>query len=203
MEAAGIVLAGGKSTRMGRNKALLPLGQETMIGRVVGLLKLIFPEIIIVTNEPELYRDLQVTLVRDVIPAQGPLSGIHAGLLASPYWYNFVVACDMPFINLELITFMVKEAQGFDGAVPRLGGFYQPLHAVYGRSCIEPIEACLKRKLTQVIAFYPEVRLRVLDADDLERFGDLETVFFNINTPGDLEQARSKVGKEGGGGAAS
>jgi len=199
MEAAGIILAGGKSTRMGTNKALLSLGQETMIGRVVGLLKLIFPEIIIVTNEPDLYQDLQVKLVRDVIPAQGPLSGIHAGLLASPYWYNFVLACDMPFINLDLITFIVEEAQGFDGAVPRWRGFYQPLHAVYSRSCIEPIEACLKRKLTQVIAFYPNVRLRVLDADVLKRFGDLETIFFNINTPGDLDKAKHKLENEGEG----
>lgn len=193
MEAAGIVLAGGKSTRMGTNKALLSLGQETMIGRVVGLLRTLFPEIIIVTNEPELYQDLQVKLVQDVFPAQGPLSGIHAGLLASSYWYNFVVACDMPFLNPELIIFMVKEAQGFDGAVPRLRGFYQPLHAVYSRSCIRPIEVCLKKRFTQVIAFYPAVRLRLLEAEVLKRFGDLDTIFFNINTPADLDIARGKI----------
>ncbi|SMB99096.1 molybdenum cofactor guanylyltransferase [Thermanaeromonas toyohensis ToBE] len=201
MEAAGIVLAGGRSTRMGTNKALLSLGQETMIGRVVGLLKLLFPEIILVTNEPELYQDLQVKLVQDIFPAQGPLSGIHAGLLVSPYWYNFVVACDMPFLNLELITFMVKEAQGFDGAVPRLRGSYQPLHAVYSRSCLLPIESCLKRKLTQVIAFYPAVRLRLLEAEVLRRFGDLDTIFFNINTPADLDIARRKIKNQREGGA--
>lgn len=196
--AAGIVLAGGKSTRMGTNKALLPLREKTLLATVVTALQPLFNEIIVVTNTPELYRDLKARLVTDVIPGRGPLSGIHAGLLASPYWYNFIVACDMPFLVPGFISYLLVRAPGYDAVVPRRGGYLQPLHAVYSQGCLAAIEACLQRQEYKAFAFYPGVRVRYVDVDGVKAQGlaDLEKVFFNINTPADLERARH-IFKEG------
>ncbi|MDN5344549.1 MAG: molybdenum cofactor guanylyltransferase [Clostridia bacterium] len=189
-EAAGVVLAGGKSTRMGTNKALLPLGRESMLATIVAALRPLFPEVIVVTNTPDLYRDWQVRLVTDVIPGRGPLSGFHAGLLASPWWHNFVVACDMPFLDPAFIEHLLGQARGYDAVVPRRGEYLQPLHAVYSRSCLPAIEACLQQGDYQAFAFYPHVKVRYIDIDRLQGFTDLERVFFNINTPADLDRAR-------------
>ncbi|KYH31243.1 molybdenum cofactor guanylyltransferase [Neomoorella mulderi] len=189
-KAAGIVLAGGKSTRMGTNKALLPLGQESMLATVVTALRPLFPEIIVVTNTPELYRDLKARLVPDVIPGRGPLSGFHAGLLASPYWHNFIVACDMPFLAPDFIKYLLEQAPGYDVVVPRRGEYLQPLHAVYSRGCLRAIEDCLAGGNYQAFAFYPRVKVRYVDIDRLAGFSDPEKIFFNINTPADLARAR-------------
>ncbi|AKX95016.1 putative molybdenum cofactor guanylyltransferase [Moorella thermoacetica] len=192
MKAGGIILAGGKSSRMGTNKALLPVGAKTMIETIISVLRPLFPEIIVVTNEPELYQHLEVRLVKDIIPAKGPLSGIHAGLSVSPYKYNFVVACDMPFIEPKLISYMVEHADGYDVVVPRAGEYLEPLHAVYSKNCIPFIEDCLKKNVTKIIAFYPEIRLYCLDVEVLRRFGDVTRMFFNLNTPADLAQVSMK-----------
>ncbi|BCV22102.1 putative molybdenum cofactor guanylyltransferase [Moorella sp. Hama-1] len=193
--AGGIVLAGGKSTRMGTNKALLPLRDKSLLATVVAALRPLFAEIIVVTNTPELYRDLGARLVRDVIPGRGPLSGFHAGLLASPYWHNFIVACDMPFLDPALISYLLGRAPGYDAVVPRRGEYLQPLHAVYSRGCLPAIEACLKKGEYQAFAFYPRVRVRYIDVDRLKDrgFNDPEEVFFNINTPADLARARYRL----------
>ncbi|MEW8959661.1 molybdenum cofactor guanylyltransferase [Neomoorella humiferrea] len=188
-EAAGIVLAGGKSTRMGTNKALLPLGQVSMLARVVAALRPLFSEIIVVTNTPELYQDLGTRLVTDVIPGRGPLSGFHAGLMYSPYRYNFIVACDMPFIDPGFISHLIKQAEGYDVVVPRLGEYLQPLHAVYSRECLKAVEECLREGQYKAFAFYPKVKVRYVDIDRLQGI-DPERVFFNINTPKDLARAR-------------
>ncbi|MGI9950931.1 molybdenum cofactor guanylyltransferase [Moorellaceae bacterium AZ2] len=193
MKAGGIALAGGKSSRMGTNKALLPVGRDTMLGTVVSVLKSLFPETLVVTNEPELYLELGVKLVGDIFPAMGPLGGIHAGLVASPFWYNFVVACDMPFLEPRLIAFMLEQAEGYDVVVPRLDGYLQPLHAVYSKGCLPAIEDCLGKGVTKIIAFYPAVRVRYIEAEILRRYGEPERIFFNINTPADLELARNRA----------
>lgn len=189
-EAAGIVLAGGKSTRMGTNKALLPLGKETMLATVVAALRPLFSDIIVVTNTPELYRDLKARLVPDVIPGRGPLSGFHAGLLASTYRYNFIVACDMPFLQPSFIMYLLEQAPGYDVVVPRRGEYLQPLHAVYSRHCLKAIEDCLIEGKYKAFAFYPRVKVRYVDVDRLVGSNDPEKIFFNINTPDDLARAR-------------
>ncbi|MBE3581881.1 MAG: molybdenum cofactor guanylyltransferase [Thermoanaerobacteraceae bacterium] len=193
MKAGGIALAGGKSSRMGTNKALLSVGRETMLGTIVSVLKSLFPETLVVTNEPELYRDLGVKLVGDIFPGMGPLGGIHAGLVVSSFWHNFVVACDMPFLEPGLIAYMLEQAEGYDVVVPRLGGYLQPLHAVYSKGCLPAIEDCLRKGVTKIIAFYPEVRVRYIEGEVLQRHGDPAEIFFNINTPADLEWARSRA----------
>nr|WP_277998873.1 molybdenum cofactor guanylyltransferase [Moorella sulfitireducens] len=188
-------MAGGKSTRMGTNKALLPLGKESMLATVVATLQPLFSDIIVVTNTPDLYRDLKARLVPDVIPGRGPLSGFHAGLLASSYHHNFIVACDMPFLEPDFIKYLFEQSRGYDVVVPRRGEYLQPLHAVYSRDCIKAIEDCLVGGNYQAFAFYRWVKVRYVDVDRLAGFNVTEKVFFNINTPADLVRARRMMGE--------
>ncbi|MDK2821402.1 MAG: molybdenum cofactor guanylyltransferase [Clostridia bacterium] len=198
---AAIVLTGGKSSRMGTNKALLSIGQEPMLKSIVDRLKPLFSEVIVATNDPELYENLEVYTVKDIIPGKGPLSGIHAGLINSPYWYNFVVACDMPFLVPEFIEFLFKQAGGYDVVVPYRGihlgrKYLEPLHAVYSKGCINAIEECLKKGEYQAYAFYSQVKVKYLDVNKLSGSINLNKSLFNVNTPKDLEKARRLVQDE-------
>ncbi len=192
LEAAAIVLAGGKSTRMGENKALLTVNEQKMIEAVIRELNKVFPEIIISANGND-FDDLGVRSVQDVFTGHGPLGGIHAGLEASSYYVNFVVACDMPFIDIRLAVYMINSSAGYDALVPKLGEYYQPLYAVYTKGCIAAIERQLKCGQNKIISFYPEVKTMFIETREIKRYGDPERIFFNVNTPGDLELVKSML----------
>ena len=190
MEATAIVLAGGKNSRMGKNKAFLQVGQKTIIDGLVNELKTSFNEIIISSNDPELYDYLQVKVVKDIIPGLGPLSGMHSALQEAKYDKSLILACDMPFLNLQLAELLVQEAQGYDIAIPKLDEHLEPLFAVYDKSCVEFIETCLKNNISKIIDFYPKVKVNYLSWDRISELVGTEDVFFNVNTPQDLQKAR-------------
>ena len=198
IEASAIILAGGKNTRMKRNKAFLKLGEEPLIEKTVKAFKEYFQETIIVTNEPDDYEYLQVTITGDIIPGQGPLSGMHAGLIKASYTHSLIVACDMPFLEMDLAVYLTEKVGDYDVIVPRLGHYFQPLFAVYSKKCIQPIESCLGQGITKIIAFYPLVKVKYIDQEKLAEMGVTPRVFFNINTPDELQQARSIAGGLGG-----
>jgi len=190
--AGAIILSGGKNSRMGRNKAFLELGQKRIIDGVVEKLTGYFQEIVVVTNDPSAYQYLGVKVTSDIIPGLGPLSGMHAGLKVSGQYYNLILACDMPFISAELGRYLVAEADGFDVAVPQVGKYLQPLFAVYAQSCLPLIEDCLHRGISKIITFYPQVKINYVGQERLRtKAPDLERVFLNVNTPQELERARS------------
>ncbi|ABZ84559.1 molybdopterin-guanine dinucleotide biosynthesis protein a [Heliomicrobium modesticaldum Ice1] len=190
MDAAAIILSGGRNSRMGRNKAFAVVNGKVVIAQIIEKLKTVTAEIIVVTNCPDDYRHLGVRLTGDIIPDQGPLSGIHAGLIASNYRNNIVVACDMPFVEAPLARALLEEAPGYDVVVPQWRGHLQPLFAVYTKTCIDPIEACLRGNIRKIVSFYPQVRVCCAGEALLSRWGDPERIFFNINTPADLETAQ-------------
>lgn len=191
--AGAIVLAGGKSHRMRRNKALLPIGKMAMIERVIKQLRLIsgemIGEIIIATNSPAEYTQLGVTVLTDLIPEKGPLSGIHAGLKASRFDYNLVVACDMPFIDCHLAEYLIRKAKEVDAVVPCIKGLPQPLFAVYSRACYPVIEELLLCGIYKCTAFLPRVKVCYVEDEEMGNIVDLERVFFNVNTQKEWEQA--------------
>lgn len=174
---------------MGRNKAFLKVGDRLIIENTVGQLRPVVQEIIVVTNEPERYRYLGVTVTTDIIPGRGPLSGMHAGLTLTPCPYSVVVACDMPFINGGLARELMALAPGYDVVIPRMGNHLQPLFAVYAKRCLPLIEECLRQDIRKIIAFFPKVRVRYVEQADLAVWGDLERLFCNVNTPQDLDLA--------------
>ena len=189
MSAAGIILAGGKSSRFKGNKAFAEISSQRLIERVFNVLDAVFPKIIIVTNTPEDYQIFNAEIVIDIYPGRGPLGGMHAGLIASPFELNFVTACDMPFINKELVKYLVDQAAVDDDAVvPVIGGYPEPLTAVYRRTCIKYIEKVIMADLYQVKSFYKYINIKYIPEEELLGFWG-EKLFFNINTMDDLKIA--------------
>src|SRR5512135_1872251 len=141
----GIVLAGGENKRMGMDKAFLKLDGIPMIEHVLRPLKAVCRDIIIVTNSPRSYEAYRVAVVKDAFDMRGPLTGIYTGLQKSTEEYNFVVACDMPFLNPRLMAYMGGLSAGYDIVVPAVGDLFEPLHAVY-RKELAPV---IKRQIRQ------------------------------------------------------
>lgn len=185
----GIILAGGTSTRMGKAKALLPLGGETLLARAWRLLAPLCREVIVVTSNPASLSFPGAKIVGDLFPGCGPLGGIHSGLVHSSFFYNFVLAVDLPFVSPALVDLLFGKAVGFDAAVPQVGGYFEPLCGVYAKSCLPAVEEALARGKRKVTAFYPRVGLRVVREEELAGVLTPET-FFNLNTPLDWERAK-------------
>jgi molybdopterin-guanine dinucleotide biosynthesis protein A len=196
MDAAAIILAGGKCSRFCGNKALAEISSQRLIDRVVHRLKDFFPLLILVTNSPQEYRELAVAIVGDLIPGKGPLSGIHAGLMASPFNLNFVVGCDMPFVSGELGAYLVGRAGPDDDAVvPFVNGYAEPLSAVYRKTCIPLIEALLFTDKPRVAALSDQARVKFVKDEEVIAFGG-GSCFFNVNTRDDLKKALDMFPKQ-------
>jgi len=189
-----IALAGGKALRLGRNKLLEKVGGKTLLSRVLDTLRSLEGDIIIVTGAkqplPPGSTGPRVTVVTDVFPDGGPLGGIYTGLAASDSFHNLVVACDMPFLNLPSLEYMLKNSDGFDVVIPRLNGFIEPLHAVYSRNCLPYIEREIESGRRNIRSFFPLVKVRYIESEEIDRFDPEGLSFFNINTEDDLKKAR-------------
>lgn len=185
----GIILAGGKNSRISMKKALIQMGEQTIIERTVHLFHNIFNEVIIVTNHFEDYHHLKAKLTKDMISDAGPMGGLITGLTKSSHQYNFVVACDMPFIDPTIIFHLQNYTQSnaYDVVVPELNGFIEPLFAFYSKSCIPTILNHLHRKNLKIRSIYSDVKVKQVPCD---KFAETEKAFFNINTKRDLQLAR-------------
>ncbi len=196
-DVAGVILAGGKSRRMGKDKAHLTVGRDAMIERVAAELGKVFSEILISGGDEETGARLGIKVVPDLIKGWGPLSGIHATLLAAQSRKCLVVPCDMPFLSADLAKIMVGLSDGYDVTVPQHGDYLQPLFAVYDKNCIPAVEEALRNSRHKVVEFYPRVRVKYVSEVLLREVVDIDTVFFNVNTPLDLEKARIMEKKRG------
>ena len=186
MAVSGIILAGGRSSRMGRDKTLLLIKNETLIERTVRKLRGFVDEIIIASNHTAKYDLPGIVEVPDSYPGMGPLGGMHAGLMVAKHQYSFIVSCDMPFFTEELARYLLERKAGYDVVVPEIRNRLEPLCAVYSRDCIKPIEQCLQAGVSQVYRFYPDVKVCKIVESDLGQIGDLKEIFCNLNTPEDL-----------------
>ena len=191
IKACGVILAGGQSSRMGANKALLEFGGEALIGRVARQFTTWFEQVVVVTNTPDQYTFLNLPMTSDRIPGLGPLGALEAGLTASRFEHAFFAACDMPFLNEGLIRYLVAQAPGYDIVVPHIGDEYEPMHAIYARSCLPVITANLDERRLKLLRIFDTVRVRTVETSEITVFGAPERLFFNCNTPEDLEQARN------------
>lgn len=188
-----IVLCGGRSSRMGFDKAFIKAGGSTLIQRQVEALSGRFNKILLATNSPEKYgaRD-RVETVTDGVPGLGPLGGLAAALAKSDARYNFVVACDMPFVSPDLAAYMVGSVKkGFQAVVPFYGKEYQPLCAVYSRDCLGAINEALAGNRLKLVRLFSRLKVRKVPLRELVKFGDPEVYFRNINTPRDLRFLKS------------
>lgn len=186
-------MAGGQNRRMQQNKAFLKLDGKNFIEKVIEKIMPPCLDLVISSNTAEEYEFLGFKVVPDLIPQRGPLSGVHAGLQASDFAYNFVVPCDMPFLNRELVEFLIEESQGFDVTVPRFGSYPQPLHGVYHKNCIPLIETYLNGGGTKVTGFYPQVKVKFIEEEQLAAFGEITKIFYNVNTPEEFQSAKNNL----------
>lgn len=184
---------------MGRNKALLDFGGETLIERLYGILKSAFEEVLISANDPETYEFLGARVVQDVFGAGGSLAGIHAALLHSRGESCFFVACDMPFVNLDLVRYLNQFADDYDVVIPMSRNGLEPLHSFYSRRCVPHIEQQLGRGNLKIIDFFPHVSVREVTLDEMRECDPEEMSYFNINTQEkyDLAVARLRDREKG------
>ena len=186
-----VILAGGKSSRMGRNKAFLKIEGKTFIERQIELLRNVFAEIIISANTPSEYEHLKVPVVEDIFPDKGPLGGIYSGLIMSDSFYTFMLACDMPFVEIELIKHLKSFAEGHDAVIPKSERGLEPLHAFYSKKCLEPIKKELDSNNLRIISFFPGVSVKIVELDSLPFSGNFKDSIKNLNTMEEYESEKN------------
>lgn len=184
-----IVLTGGKSSRMGQPKALLPFDGEPLIVHTVRTLQAHFAEVVVVAAPEQKLPVLPVTLVRDEVAYQGPVGGILYGLRAASHEICFVTSCDAPFLNLRLVTYMLSLIDNYDVVVPFWEERLQPLQAVYRRSVASLLQEQLERNELRPIFLYKKVRTYEVPADDIRRYDPAGLSFRNMNSPEDYQAA--------------
>lgn len=192
-DVTGAILAGGLSKRMGQNKALLPFNGIRLIQSISDLLKKLFREVVIVTNSPEVYNFLPLRKIKDIFPGFGALAGIHSALYHSTAPYVFVVACDMPFLQKGLISYINSVRADYDIVVPVSSFGLEPLHALYSTTTFEIIDKALTKGQKQVISVFDCFRVKRLFPDKIAQFDPEFRAFWNLNTPDDYKTLLKEV----------
>jgi molybdopterin-guanine dinucleotide biosynthesis protein A len=185
----GIILAGGENRRMGTDKAFLDFKGKPLVEHLISVYSRLFDHTIIVTNHPERYSGYDVEVVQDALAARGPLTGIYSGLMRSRDELNFIAACDMPFLNHGLISFMAGAAGEYDAVVPQVGEFLEPLHAVYARRILPVIGSQLQRGEQRIRELFTRINVRYVTEAEIVRFDPRKRSFQNVNTPQEYKEA--------------
>jgi molybdenum cofactor guanylyltransferase len=183
---AGVILAGGQSLRMGRNKALIEIDGLPLIKRVHSTLSALFPELLIVTNSPENYQFLNCTCVPDQFVGEGSLAGIHSALFNARNDLVFVTACDMPFLSSAVIRQICALAGNHDIVVPESQTGLEPLQALYRKSCLPAVEQMLKAERRKILWLYEQLDTRIVQWQEICQLPGADRAFQNLNTPEDL-----------------
>lgn len=186
---SSIILAGGKNSRYGQEKAFLRIDETTIIEKQIRALSKILDEIIIVTNERLRYKNLDAKVVTDIIPDSGPLGGLYSGLAISSNIHCFLIGCDMPFVNLNLIKHMIDKIGEKDIIVPMSAGGKEALYAIYSINCLGNVKNQVEKgqfKLVDILKFH---KVEYISNEEVKRFDPEEYSFFNVNCPSDYEMA--------------
>jgi len=182
---AGVILAGGRSSRMGRNKALLPYNGKPLIESVYRVMAELFDQVAIVTNNPEEYDFLPCLKIPDIHVGKGSIAGIHAGLQWSPEERIFVAGCDMPFLEKELVRHLAALSVNESGVVPCTPAGFEPLHAIYAKRLLPLLEEALKADRKRIIDLVELMEVKVVSAEDIAAVSPQFRSFINLNTPED------------------
>lgn len=184
------IQAGGKSTRMGRDKSFVLFQSRPMIEVVVERIRGLGDELILITNNPDRYAYLGLPMFSDVYPDHGPLGGIFTAVQHARHRHTLVVACDMPWLNRPLLQYMIELRETADVIVPRWQKHPEPLHAVYSKACLSPIEENLKAGRLKITGFFGEVKVHFVERETIAGFDAKGRSFANVNTPEDLRQSQ-------------
>jgi molybdenum cofactor guanylyltransferase len=186
--ALGFVVAGGRSERMGRDKALLPWGESTLLAHAVNRLRAVCGEVRILCGPEPRYVEHGVPVLTDALGPMGPLGGVYSGLQAldRSLSVGLFLAVDLPDVPTAFLSFLLDVVQGWDAAVPVHAAGEEPLCAAYAASCLDPIRHRIEAGDLKMTSFWPDVRVRRVGEDEIRRFGDPLQIFRNVNTPADL-----------------
>lgn len=194
----GVILAGGKSRRMGENKALMQLGDDSLIGHVIHRMPRVTDELLLITNSPTEYRHLGVSMHGDIFPDTGALGGIYTGLTHASHDATLCVACDSPFLEPKLLTYLVSILGEYDAVMPETFTHHndtqttlQTLCAVYSKRCLPIIESMLRESELRIHALAERAHIKRISPEIWQAFDPEGMSFFNINTPEDFERADS------------
>jgi len=188
-----VILAGGESRRMGQDKALIQVNGIRLIDHVYGRCHDLFPEIIIVTNQPQHFSEYHTKIFMDEIPGAGSLGGLYTGLIKASNDHVFCVACDMPFLKPKLIAYLIEKRFKSDVVIPRTKEGLEPLHAIYSKRCIEPIKKFIERGDFKTSRFLSEVQVTYCGEEEIKRIDPTLISFMNVNTQKDLFQIQKML----------
>lgn len=185
---SGVILAGGMSKRLnGRDKAMIEIHGKRILDHIHAVYSDIFSEIILVTNTPQAYLDWNMLTVTDLFPVRSSLTGIHAGLFYASRPFVFVSACDAPFLKPELVRLLISQARpGADVVMPETAKGFEPLCAVYSKSCLDIIEAHIRQEKLKIQRVFHQSRINRISEAMLRKADPDLVSFININTPEDL-----------------
>src|ERR1051325_2046072 len=184
----GVMLAGGKSIRMGRDKAFLQVGEGTLAENCLSILRACFACNIIIANRPAAFEVFQLPVIPDDLSDRGPLGGIYTALRHVNTPRIFVVACDMPVLDANLIRHMASALDDFDAVAAKIDGRFEPLHAGYQRRIISTVESRIQMADYSVHRLLEKLRVKTFSASDLDCYPAWRKTFLNVNTPLDLER---------------
>lgn len=191
---SGIVLAGGASRRMGRDKGSLPWGGSTLLEHVMARVRPVVDELLVVVKDTRAFDGVGARVVEDRVPDAHALGGLYTGLTLAAHARCFVCACDAPWLNPALIRWLIQQADGRDLVIPRTREGLQPLHAVYRKSVLPAVEEQLRARRWDLRALVPNVRARIIEPEELARRDPGALSFFNVNTPDEYATARRLSG---------
>lgn len=198
-QVSGVILAGGTSRRMGRDKAFLLLAGQPMIAVIAERLRVVVDEVIVVADDTRRYSPFADRCLPDVYSGIGTLGGIHAGLLAATHELALIVGCDMPFLNPDVLAWLVDAARETDLVVLKHDLGVEPLHAAYRKTCLPAIEATIHSGVRCAYAFYDQIEVRFVSPAEIAPLDPNLHSFYNVNTPDQWREAliRSEVARQG------
>ena len=185
------IQAGGKSSRMGTDKSFVMFNGRAMIEIVLEKVADLGSEIILITNKPDNYRQLGVPLYPDILPEKGPLGGIYTAVAKAQNPHTLIVACDMPWLNRDLLEYQIGLRNEADIIVPRWQKFPEPLHAIYNKACLPAIEENLEADRLKITSFFGKVTVRFVERAEIKQYDSDGRCFRNVNTPADLDTTPS------------
>jgi molybdopterin-guanine dinucleotide biosynthesis protein A len=189
-EVVGLALCGGRSVRMGRDKARLPWGTGDLLGHAIERLRAVSRDVAILSGSRRRYEDRGCPVLTDVVADRGPIGGLEAGLAHAGGRPVLLLAVDLPLVTVALLLSLAERSPGWDAVVPTPPDGPQPLCAVYGPACLPALRRRAGEGELKMTAFWPEARVLEVPPSDLARFGDPSALFLNVNRPGDLARAR-------------
>ncbi len=189
---SAVILAGGENKRFGSPKAFIEIDGKTIIEIIVNKIQNSFKEIIVVTDQDIKTGNMPVTVTGDIITngQKSSLRGLHTGLKKSAYSDIFVIGCDMPFINVELVEYLHSFLPGNHAVVPMIDGYAQPLFALYDKSCLPVIEESLKKEKLKISCLYKNLKIAYIFKEKIEEIDPGQKSFYNINTVEDFNKIK-------------